>query len=443
MERGLPRCLGIIVVMCALFFALPVLAWANAGDSARYAPGVVDEEVAVLETQEVTLDTVVYHAVNSKSGIYHLSNTCSGIRNFESMTYGEALERGYRPCKKCATGGNEAAEAGIEGASGGSVPASDANLSAMTRLSGDVALDTMVKIVNEGWDWQTSDTVVLTTVDGYWDALTAAGIAGMVKAPVVMTDGKALSAQASSLLTQMAPQRIIVCGGTSAVSEGVAQTAASAACTSPIVMRCAGDNAVGTAIDVFQKVGAQGLGVWSNTAFLCTSEGYWDALAAAPISYACAMPIFLTSGQASISDETIAAMKEGGVSQVYIVGGAFAISQSVADAVDAAGITVAGRLAGDTAVETSEEVAAFGVDAMNMTADGVGLATTNGYWDALAGAALCGKNGSVLVLADSPNAHSIVGFVKSRAAEIASLYVFGGTVAVSDDTANAARQAAA
>ena len=424
-----------IVAACMLASALPVLAWAHAGDATQLAPGVVGEGDAVLKAQDLTPDTAVFHAVNSKSGIYHLSNTCSGIRSFETISYAEAQARGYRPCKKCASG---SAEEVIEGAAS----ASDENLPTLTRLSGDIALDTMVAIVNEGWTWQTSEMVVLTTSDGYWDALTAAGIAGMAQAPIVMTDGSSLSAQASSLLTQLAPHTIIVCGGTAAVSEGVARTAADAACTTPTVMRCAGSNAVGTAVEVFKNATTRGIGTWSDTAFVCTSEGYWDALAAAPVSYACAMPLFLTSGQASISNDTIAAMKDGGITRAYIVGGVSAIEPSVADALTAAGIAVAGRLAGDTAVETSEAVAAFGVDTMGMTADGVGLATTNGYWDALAGASLCGLNNSVLVLVDGPGAHSISGFVKSRAADIESLYVFGGTAAVSDETANAARQAA-
>ena len=72
-----------------------------------------------------------------------------------------------------------------------------------------------------------------------------------------------------------------------------------------------------------------------------------------------------------------------------------------------------------------------------MRADRMGVATTSGYWDALAGAALCGRRGSVLVLVSDERSHSISGFVRSHAKEISDGYIFGGPAAVSKATAKA------
>ena len=105
-----------------------------------------------------------------------------------------------------------------------------------------------------------------------------------------------------------------------------------------------------------------------------------------------------------------------------------------------AGISIAGRLWGDDAVETSEKVAQYGLK-QGMSANNLGIATTNGYWDALSGAAFCGKNNAVMVLVDSAWSSSIWNFTASQASTIKKAYVFGGNAAVSDATYNAVVEA--
>ncbi|MBQ3301051.1 MAG: cell wall-binding repeat-containing protein [Eggerthellaceae bacterium] len=299
------------------------------------------------------------------------------------------------------------------------------------RLKGAMALDTMASIVNKG-GFKKNGTVVLATFDGYWDALTAAGIAGMADAPVLMTEPSKLSEQTEKLLGQLKPKTIVVCGGTSALPEKVAKAAAKAA-GGATVKRCSGKTATGTAVDIFQKAPELTKGSWGKTAFVCTNDGYWDALAAAPVSFAKKLPIFLTEGKSNISQATLNAIKSGGIERVYVVGGTAAIADSVVTKLKNAGINVAGRLWGATAVETSVAVAKYGMK-LGMSADGLGVATTNGYWDALSGAALCGHLGSVMVLADSPKANSIVEFAWNNSDDIDTAYVFGGTAAISSDT---------
>ena len=311
-------------------------------------------------------------------------------------------------------------------------PAGEGSVPLFERLSGDVALDTMVAIVREGWAGQTGGTIVLATQEGYWDALTAAGIAGMAKAPVLMTDAKALSWQTAALLGELRPATIVVCGGEAALAESVARAAAAAAGGARIV-RCKGDTATGTAVDVFSKAKSEGFGTWSTTAFVCTNQGYWDALAAAPVSYAKAMPIFLTENEKDISDETLEAMKGGGIEQVYIVGGEKAIEKSVQSKIEKSGIKVADRLAGETCVETSEAVAQFAFD-QGMGCARMGVATANGHWDALAGAPLCGVNESILVLAWDSTSDSVNAFVDAHRAEVEQGYVFGGEFAIDRPT---------
>lgn len=95
-------------------------------------------------------------------------------------------------------------------------------------------------------------TVVLVTANGFWDALTASGIAGLADAPVVMTDGESLSEQAESVLSTLRPKTIIVSGGAAAVADSVADEA-SAAAKGATVKRCWGQVASDTAVDSFAK----------------------------------------------------------------------------------------------------------------------------------------------------------------------------------------------
>ena len=299
------------------------------------------------------------------------------------------------------------------------------------RLWGQTALDTMKAIVDAG-DYSPGGTVVLVTANGFWDALTASGIAGLADAPVVMTDGESLSEQAESVLSTLRPKTIIVSGGAAAVADSVADEA-SAAAKGATVKRCWGQVASDTAVDSFAKAASITGQAWGKSAFLCTDDSYYDALSASPVSYALHMPIFLTNGPYAISDATLSAMKDGGIESVYLVGGPNAISPDVQTTIASAGISVADRLWGQTAIDTSGEVAAFGLRS-NMAADGMGVATSSGYWDALAGAAFCGRNNAVIVLVDGPSSNSITGFISDNASSVDEGFIFGGFAAISQTT---------
>ena len=296
------------------------------------------------------------------------------------------------------------------------------------RQFGEEALDTMEAIVKVGWSGETGGTVVLATDAGYWDALTAAGAAGFTGAPVLMTAPDTLSPQTVRLLKTMRPAKIIVCGGPAVVRDNVVKAAEAA--SGGKAKRFFGQTMTDTADEVFKGAAVAAGGTWSRTAFVATSNGYWDALAAAPISYTQHMPIFLTESRARLSDATIAAMK-GKVDQVIIVGGSAVVAPSVETQLKAAGIKVLPRLAGETAIDTSVKVAEYGVKC-GMSPDNMGVATQNGYWDALAGAALCGKKNAVLVLVDQEDSASIKGFAGKHSDSIATGYVFGGRFAVSE-----------
>ena len=288
------------------------------------------------------------------------------------------------------------------------------------RLSGLGRYDTMKTIVNEGWS-NTGGTVVVATGAGFKDALAAAGLAGLYGAPLVLTDGKVLSTQASSLIKTLKPKRVLIAGGEAAVSKTVFNKIKSISSVTPT--RYYGKDSVQTSV----KLALAGKGKWSSTAIIATNKSFKDALSVAPISYTKKMPIFLVSG-GSMTDDALKAMKTLGINKVIIVGGTLAVPKSIENQLKAKKITVTKRLAGANGVETSKLIAAWGIQ-NGMNANKMGVATSVNFPDALAGAALCGKNKSVLVLADDKNLAN-ASFPKSYAKVISKGYIFGGEAAV-------------
>ncbi len=294
-----------------------------------------------------------------------------------------------------------------------------------TRLAGAGRYDTMSAIVRQGWSGATGGTVVVATGAGFKDALAAAGLAGLDGAPVVLTDGSSLSAQAASRLSALAPSKIYVAGGPAAVSSNVLSQIRAEVGISPV--RVMGQTSSGTSA----ALARQGAGRWSGgTAIIATNKTFKDALSVAPIAYAKHWPILLADNGVSLSSDVLSALQECGITQVYIVGGEAAVRQRVVSQLASSGIAVRERLAGQTAVGTSRAIADFALR-NGLGAKGMAFATSQNFPDALAGAALCGKNGSVLLLADD-KAQTNIEFARLHVAEIGTGYVFGGAYAFSD-----------
>ncbi len=289
------------------------------------------------------------------------------------------------------------------------------------RLAGNTAIGTMKAIVNEGWG--TSDWAIVATTSGYYDALSASGLAGLLDCPILMTAQNKLSDATKALIQSKQVKNVIVVGGTSAVSNTVKVQIEMLGAS---VKRVAGNTAIGTANAIYEY-GKTVNGGWGSDAIVATSGGYQDALSIAPFAYAKKAPIFLAGGKpGTLSDKTLSKLKAGGFTRTIIAGGEAAVAKSVESQVPGAK-----RLGGNTAYGTSKLIANFCIS-QGMSAAHMGVATGRSYYDALAGAALCGKKNSVIILADDgrlSNIDNVVGKNKDKLQE--SCYIFGGTSAVS------------
>lgn len=293
------------------------------------------------------------------------------------------------------------------------------------RLAGPTAYETMQEVVQSrgAFNAGNTDTVIVATGDGYWDALSASGLAGRLQAPVLITPTNSLAHQTRSELERLQPSRVVMVGGPAALNDSVKSEIEAMGIK---VDRVAGSIAADTAVEIW-KAGAH----WSTTAIIATSNGYWDALSIAPYAFAKSAPIFLTGADNKLSDSTLSAIKSGGFSRIVIVGGTAAVSQDVENQL--AGYTIK-RLAGPIALDTSAQIATWELGE-GMSAEGISVATGEGYWDALTGAAVAGKNNSILVLANTYRYQAIDAAIGAPStSNVRQGYVFGGTAAVSDFT---------
>lgn len=296
------------------------------------------------------------------------------------------------------------------------------NVPAWERLAGKDALATGAAVVaaGEAFPAGRGGTVLIATASGYWDALAASGLAGALDAPVLITAGGSLSPETEAAIRRLAPERALVLGGRAAVSDDcLAQVRAIV----PVTERVAGADAPATAVSIFRR----GTG-WGDTCVVATSSGYWDALSVAPYAWAEKAPIFLTGAGNRLTDETVEAIRGGGFAEVVVVGGRAVVSGDVEGQLDGMDVV---RLKGNDAIATSGEIARWEV-ARGMVVDGMAVATAGGYWDALTGAALCGKLGSVLVLVSGSDTRAFDAVYDRNL--VSHGYVFGGRAAVSDDT---------
>ena len=290
---------------------------------------------------------------------------------------------------------------------------------ALRRLSGATRYDTMEKIVGTG-GWKSGGTVIVASGGNYPDALAASGLAGVLDAPIVLTDGSALSVQASARLTGLAPSRIIVVGGRAAVSDGVV-AALRGIC--PDVERVAGETRVDTSLDLYRK----GSG-WGSTAILATSGNFADALSVSSYAYAAKAPVFLVDPGTGLTQAQKAALRT--FKQVLVVGGENAVPSR-----HVAGLPGVTRLSGATRYETSERIAEWATG-HGLGMDGVVYATGANFPDALAAGPLAGGAGAVTLLVE--DAHSpAISFSAGYKGKVNRAYVVGGVNAVSQNTADA------
>ncbi|GAB2739083.1 cell wall-binding repeat-containing protein [Nocardioides pakistanensis] len=330
------------------------------------------------------------------------------------------LRRARRTIAVLATGG--LLLGGVVAAAGSAQAKPDFELE---RLGGDNRYETGALIAAE---YATSyNRAVLANGEpgSYADALTANYLAGVLDAPILLTQTDETPSEVLAQLKAAGVEEITVVGGPNVVSE---EQVAALRAADYTVTRVSGHDRYLTNAAVIKAGGD----AEETLGLVATGLNFPDALAGGPLSYD-GRPLGLAS-PTEISDEVVTALKDAGVEDVLILGGPSAIGQQVETKLDAEFGTVT-RLSGRDRAATAVAVAEHAVKELGFAAAGVNVASgaEQGYGaDALAGGPLTGKQQRPLLVtstATEPGA-ALLGYLEDHAATLADGTLFGGPSAV-------------
>lgn len=275
-----------------------------------------------------------------------------------------------------------------------------------------------------------SDAVVIATGAGFPDALAGSALAGVLDAPVLLTERSSLPPAVVREIERLGASEAYVLGGTGSVSRLAFRNLVSMLGVGN-VRRIGGPDRYRTAELVAEEVVARQGDGYDGTAFVATGEEFADALAAAPLAAANGWPVYLAPSGAGIGERTTAAMLDGGVTHAIVLGGRASVPQRTSSLMAAAGFAVS-RIDGDDRYETAALVAEYGVSDGGLRWDGVALATGESFADALAGGPAQGVGGSVMLLTRSrglPGPTAAV--LDAHTDEITTLRFLGGLSTIS------------
>lgn len=170
-----------------------------------------------------------------------------------------------------------------------------------------------------------ADTVWLATGLGFADALAAGPVAAAEQAPVLLSATDEVPRPVRAELERLAPERIVVVGGTAAVTARAADQARAAA-GGATVTRLQGADRYATAAAIARRgVSRHGL---DGPVHLATGESFPDALAAGPAAFRAGGTLLLTPG-AMVPDVVRKALLEIRPPRLVLAGGTAALSRTV------------------------------------------------------------------------------------------------------------------
>lgn len=232
------------------------------------------------------------------------------------------------------------------------------------------------------------NTVYVATGGDYPDALAAAAVAGNQDAPVLLVQTTKLPAEVKTALQRLDAKRLVIVGGTGAVSSKVEVDLGKLAGE---VVRVKGGDRYATAAALADANFAKG----ADVVYLASGEDFPDALSASAAAAYQGGPVLLTQ-QGKLPSSTESALQKLSPKRVIVVGGEGAVSASVSRAAKHATDASVVRYGGSDRYATAQTVVqrVFGNTGVPLAV----VASGAEFPDALVGAALAGAHDGPVVL---------------------------------------------
>lgn len=311
----------------------------------------------------------------------------------------------------------------------------------VTPVAGTGRVETAIEASKLGFADGSSEFVVIATARSFPDALGGSALAGALHAPILLTEPAVLADAVKAEIARLGASHVIVLGGTGAVSAPV-YAALDALPGVTEIERIEGSTRYQTAEKIAERTIAENE-AWDGTAFVATGESFPDALGASPLAAAKGWPIYLVHPNPANEAGLVSAMDDDGVTSALILGGTGVVPVTLEDKLDAAfGAAEVDRLSGANRYDTAVAVATYGVEQAGLGWDHLAVATGEDFPDALAGGALQGASGSVMLLAYPGYLHpGVQAALAANKADITEVRFLGGTGAVPQTIRNAVIQA--
>ena len=294
-------------------------------------------------------------------------------------------------------------------------------------------------------------TVIIASGETQVDAVTAAGLAGNLTAPVLLTRSHQLPHNVGRFIDEHNITDVVVVGGTAAVPDAIV-TALEGLASRPTVERVSGADRYATAAAIGGRLGGPNP-TWcgsTQTAAIVVNggeAGRADAIVAGPLAFRLGLPVLLT-GADELPEATGVFLAGNKVERVVVVGGEGAVSAGVVDTlIEDVGVVNVQRIAGDSAAATSVAVAAEMLgncaDVLATNPDLVALVNRDATADGITAAPVLGRGlgdgGSVPILLVGDDLPAAVRDYLASTAEVRSgakthlsIVAIGGTAVVSD-----------
>lgn len=288
------------------------------------------------------------------------------------------------------------------------------------RIGGATRYETAVAVSREGWP-EGADTVFLASGEQFADSLVAAPLAAKSDAPILTSSPKKLDPAVRDELARLAPERIVVVGGTASIPETIAASAALASgITTAAVERIAGKNRYEVSLAVARAMASGD----TSSVVVASGEVWPDALSIAGSAAGRGEPILLVR-PTGLTDEELAFVTNGGAARtVTAVGGKTTLPDAALR-----GLRFT-RIAGADRYETNWQV--LQKRATDTQRLGSMVASGERFPDALVLGPLTAKNGRpVLLVGKTRSSKELRPWVYGHRNVAFDMVVVGGTASVS------------
>lgn len=304
-------------------------------------------------------------------------------------------------------------------------------VTSVTELGGVDRYETVAK--EALYAFSSSDTVIVASGIGYADSIAAAGLAGALDCPILLTGQSSVPEVTQSALKTLGAKNIVLLGSTDVANSDVEKSLKSI--TGGSVTRVWGEDRYATQLAIYEYGKKRGL--WNGEmAIVSAATGFADALSISSISYSLKIPVFFCDGNGSLPSEQQRVLQNEYKAKTFLITGSTVVVSSKTEnyiktlSSSRGGKTV--RLGGTDRYATSQAIAEYAVKNLGFAWDGAAFASGRGPYDSLGGGVVQGKEKSILLLADEVDSSS-VNVITRNGGKVSSIKFFGSTVVVPSD----------